>query len=74
MASLKARIFDKARELGFSAWGMARADAVPEAGERLREWIAAGNHGEMGWMEERAEQRASPRGFGPRRNRSSPWG
>ena len=65
MTSLKARIFDKARELGFSAWGIARADAAPEAGERLREWIAAGNHGEMGWMEERAEQRASPQGLWP---------
>ncbi len=65
MTSLKARIFDKARELGFSAWGIARADAVPEAGERLREWIAAGHHGEMGWMEDRAEQRASPQGLWP---------
>ncbi|HEY0628071.1 MAG TPA: tRNA epoxyqueuosine(34) reductase QueG [Sphingomicrobium sp.] len=65
MASLKARIFDKARELGFCAWGIARADAAPEAGERLREWIAAGNHGEMGWMEARAEQRASPQGLWP---------
>jgi epoxyqueuosine reductase len=63
MASLKARIFDKAAELGFSACGIARADAVPEAGERLREWIAAGHHGEMGWMEARAEQRASPQGL-----------
>ena len=65
MASLKHRIFDKAQELGFSAWGIARADAVPEAGERLREWIASGNHGDMGWMEERAEQRASPQGLWP---------
>jgi epoxyqueuosine reductase len=65
MTSLKARIFDKASELGFSAWGIARADAVPEAGERLREWIASGRHGEMGWMEERAEQRASPQGLWP---------
>jgi epoxyqueuosine reductase len=65
MTSLKARIFDKARELGFSAWGIARADAAPEAGERLKEWIAAGNHGEMGWMEARAEQRASPQGLWP---------
>ena len=65
MASLKQRIFDKAAELGFSAWGIARADAVPEAGERLREWIAAGHHGEMGWMEARAEQRASPQGLWP---------
>ncbi|HYC95664.1 MAG TPA: tRNA epoxyqueuosine(34) reductase QueG [Sphingomicrobium sp.] len=65
MTSLKARIFDKARELGFSAWGIARADAVPEAGERLKEWIAAGHHGEMAWMEDRAEQRASPQGLWP---------
>ncbi|MDP9421429.1 MAG: tRNA epoxyqueuosine(34) reductase QueG [Pseudomonadota bacterium] len=65
MTSLKARIFDKARELGFSAWGIARADAAPEAGERLKEWIAAGHHGEMGWMEARADQRASPQGLWP---------
>src|SRR5262245_45626116 len=65
MASLKARIFDKAAELGFCAWGIASADAVPEAGERLRDWIAAGHHGEMGWMEARAEQRASPQGLWP---------
>ena len=65
MASLKQRIFDKAAELGFCAWGIARANAVPEAGERLREWLAAGNHGEMGWMAARAEQRASPEGLWP---------
>ena len=65
MASLKQRIFDKAAELGFCAWGIARADAVPEAGEELREWIAAGHHGEMGWIEDRADQRASPNGLWP---------
>ncbi|HTK58662.1 MAG TPA: tRNA epoxyqueuosine(34) reductase QueG [Sphingomicrobium sp.] len=65
MTSLKARIFDKAAELGFCAWGIARADSVAHAGERLREWIAAGHHGEMGWMEARAEQRASPQGLWP---------
>ena len=65
MTSLKVRIFDKAAEVGFCAWGFARADAAAEAGERLREWIAAGHHGEMGWMEARAEQRASPQGLWP---------
>jgi len=65
MTSLKTRIFDKAAELGFCAWGIARADAVPEAGERLKEWIGAGHHGEMGWMEARADQRASPQGLWP---------
>ena len=65
MTSLKARIFDKAAELGFCAWGIARADAAPEAGDGLRQWIAAGHHGEMGWIEDRAEQRASPNGLWP---------
>jgi epoxyqueuosine reductase len=65
MTSLKARIFDKARELGFCASGIARADAAPEAGEELRQWIAAGNHGEMGWIEDRVEQRASPNWLWP---------
>ncbi|MEO6581243.1 MAG: tRNA epoxyqueuosine(34) reductase QueG, partial [Sphingomicrobium sp.] len=40
--------------------GFTRADATPEAGADLRRWLAAGHHGTMGWMEERAEQRASP--------------
>jgi hypothetical protein len=62
---LKESIKAKAAELGFVACGFARADAAPEAGERLREWIAAGYHGEMGWIEERAEQRASPQGLWP---------
>ena len=65
MASLEQRIRDKASELGFVACGFARADAAPEAGDDLREWIAAGHHGEMGWIEERAEQRASPAGLWP---------
>jgi len=62
---LKESIKAKAAELGFVACGFARADAAPEAGERLREWIAAGHHGEMGWIEDRAEQRASPQGLWP---------
>jgi len=65
MTSLKQRIFDKAAELGFCAWGIARVDAAPEAGDGLRQWIAAGHHGEMGWIEDRAEQRASPNGLWP---------
>ncbi len=65
MASLEQRIREKAAELGFIACGFARADAAPEAGAELRQWIAAGHHGEMGWIEDRAEQRASPRGLWP---------
>jgi epoxyqueuosine reductase len=62
---LKESIKAKAAALGFVACGMARADAAPEAGPRLREWIAAGYHGDMGWIEARADQRASPHGLWP---------
>ncbi|MBA2466557.1 MAG: tRNA epoxyqueuosine(34) reductase QueG [Sphingomonas sp.] len=64
-AELKEAIRAKATELGFVSCGFARADAVPEAGEGLRAWLAEGRHGEMRWMEERAEQRASPNGLWP---------
>jgi epoxyqueuosine reductase len=62
---LRERLEAKARELGFAAVGVARADCAPKSGERLREWLASGAHGEMLWMEERAEQRASPGGLWP---------
>ena len=62
---LKEAIKLKAIELGFVACGFARADAVPQAGDALRQWIAAGHHGEMGWMEARADERASPAGLWP---------
>ena len=61
--SIEQRIRDKAAELGFVACGFARADAAPHAGAGLREWLAAGHHGEMGWMEARAGERASPAGL-----------
>ena len=64
-ASLKERIRAKAAELGFVACGFARADAAPEAGPGLRDWLAEGRHGGMGWMEARAEERASPHGLWP---------
>ncbi|MEO7504513.1 MAG: tRNA epoxyqueuosine(34) reductase QueG [Sphingomicrobium sp.] len=60
---MEQRIRAKAAELGFVACGFARADAAPHAGAGLREWLAAGHQGEMGWMEARADQRASPTGL-----------
>ena len=59
------RLKAKAAELGFAACGIARADAAPLAGERLRQWLAEGMHGEMLWMEARADQRAAPKGLWP---------
>jgi len=63
--AIEAAITAKAAELGFAACGIARADAVPRAGERLRQWLGEGAHGSMLWMEARADQRASPAGLWP---------
>jgi epoxyqueuosine reductase len=37
-----------------------RPDAVPQAAERLRRFIAEGWHGEMGWLATTADRRSSP--------------
>jgi len=54
-----------AEELGFAAFGIAAAGAAPEAGARLRQWLAEGCHGDMIWMEENAARRAAPTALWP---------
>ncbi len=56
-----ALIRDKALALGFDAVGFCGAELGSEARARLGAFLAAGQHGDMGWMEDRAEQRAHPR-------------
>ncbi|MCA3256078.1 MAG: tRNA epoxyqueuosine(34) reductase QueG, partial [Alphaproteobacteria bacterium] len=51
--------------LGFVAVGVAAADAAPQAGARLRQWLDEGRHGDMLWMAETAERRGSPQGLWP---------
>jgi epoxyqueuosine reductase len=65
LAQLRMQLEEKARALGFCAVGFARADSAPASGERLRQWLAAGAHGDMIWMEETADRRASPGGLWP---------
>lgn len=55
----------EALALGFDAVGFARAHLGPEVRERLGAFIAAGMHGEMGWLADRAAQRAHPRALWP---------
>jgi epoxyqueuosine reductase len=62
---LRERLEAEARELGFAAFGVARADATPKTGERLRQWLEEGCHGDMIWMAETAERRGSPAGLWP---------
>jgi epoxyqueuosine reductase len=61
IAALKA----EALALGFADIGITAAGAVPQAGARLRRWLADGCHGDMIWMENRADERASPAGLWP---------
>jgi epoxyqueuosine reductase len=62
---LRSEVEQKARELGFCAFGMTRADAAPRTAERLRAWLASGAHGDMIWMEETAARRGSPAALWP---------
>jgi epoxyqueuosine reductase len=64
-ATLSAHIRALAAAHGFVACGIARADATPRTAERLRQWLAEGCHGDMLWMESRADQRASPQALWP---------
>ncbi|MBB3882891.1 epoxyqueuosine reductase [Acetobacter oeni] len=64
-SSLAERIRERAFALGFDAFGICDAETGPEAGERLRAFVADGRHGTMGWLAERVEARAHPQGLWP---------
>ncbi|MEE4452298.1 tRNA epoxyqueuosine(34) reductase QueG [Novosphingobium resinovorum] len=55
----------QARALGFCAFGIASAAPDEARAARLEAWLAAGMHGTMAWMEERAHHRRSPQGLWP---------
>lgn len=51
----------RAEELGFSACGIAKAEAVSaDVRKGFEEWIASGAHGEMGYMARNLEKRMDP--------------
>ncbi len=64
-SKLRELLGEIARESGFSAFGIARADAAPKTAERLRQWLASGAHGDMIWMEDTEGRRGSPAGLWP---------
>jgi epoxyqueuosine reductase len=53
-------IRQQARALGFDTVGFAPAWLPDSAGLGLAEFLAAGHHGDMHWMETHADRRASP--------------
>jgi epoxyqueuosine reductase len=55
----------KALSLGFCAIGFAPATLAPEAGERLKQFVAERKHGDMGWLGERMHERSSPHHLWP---------
>ncbi len=58
-------IRDRALSLGFDAVGFAPASLGGEARAGLAAFLAAGRHGDMGWMAERADERGDPTALWP---------
>ena len=53
-------IKEKALELGFLAVHFAKAEAMHQESERLKQWLGLGYHGEMAYMENHFEKRTDP--------------
>jgi epoxyqueuosine reductase len=62
---LAARLKAQARAEGFAGCGICAPDAVPGMAGRLQDWLAAGHHGQMGWMADRAAWRGDPLALWP---------
>jgi epoxyqueuosine reductase len=58
--AIKQALAERARAEGFDAFGVTRPDAIAKAAPRLHDWLDAGAHGDMDWMESTRERRASP--------------
>ena len=67
-ARLKEQLVAQAVELGFDALGVSPADLPSEKARNLSAFLNKGRHGDMGWLEGRAEQRAQPRMLWPEAN------
>lgn len=62
---MRAALAATARAQGFDVIGVTRPDSIPLALERLRQFLAEGGHGDMGWMETTAARRGDPRALWP---------
>ena len=56
----KSAIRDRALALGFDAVGFAPAETVGCAKQDLRDYLAKGHHGDMGWLADTADRRSDP--------------
>ncbi|HEY7457141.1 MAG TPA: tRNA epoxyqueuosine(34) reductase QueG [Xanthobacteraceae bacterium] len=62
---MKAALFDRARAEGFNAIGVTRPESILNAAPHLHDWLDAGAHGDMEWLERTRERRADPRAVWP---------
>jgi epoxyqueuosine reductase len=62
---LKQFIVEESRAAGFDVVAITRPDSIPQAQERLREYLALGRHASMDWMQETQERRSSPDALWP---------
>jgi epoxyqueuosine reductase len=64
-AEIKTAIRDRALGAGFDAVGFAPASLAEEARQHLGDFLAAGRHGDMGWMTAKADRRGDPQVLWP---------
>ncbi|MEG6508290.1 tRNA epoxyqueuosine(34) reductase QueG [Methyloligella sp. 2.7D] len=62
---LKQHITDEAKALGFDVVRFAAAEPPDGVADALDAFLAAGKHGDMGWMEAHAERRKDPKALWP---------
>jgi epoxyqueuosine reductase len=55
------QIKEKAAELGFAACGISKAEYLGDEARRLENWLSAGKHGTMHYMENHFDKRVDPR-------------
>jgi len=65
MSTQKDSILLKCRELGFESVGIASAVADPLWAQRLNDFLIENHHGDMTWLETRANERSSPKDLWP---------
>jgi epoxyqueuosine reductase len=63
--SLKETLRVKATELGFDTLGIASAVQSAQPGEHLDQYLANGFHGDMQWLEAKADRRRTPTALWP---------
>ena len=65
MSALKQTLTTEAKDIGFAKIGVCRPADIAEAGARLQAFVAAGHHGQMGWLADRIAWRSDPSALWP---------